>query len=69
MIYGTNVINGVNLKEISFSNKSAVLIGNEGKGVKMALQDKCDRLIYIPISSACESLNAGVAASIIFYEF
>lgn len=67
MIYGTNVTDGVNLKEISFSDKSAVLIGNEGKGVKKTLQDKCDSLIYIPISDACESLNAGVAASIIFY--
>ena len=69
MIYGTNVENGVNLKEIRLSNKSAVLIGNEGKGIKKSLQDRCDSLIYIPISNACESLNAGVAASIIFYEF
>ena len=49
-------------------NLEDVIIGNEGNGVKKALQDKCDSLIYIPISSTCESLNAGVAASIIFYE-
>lgn len=67
-IYGTNVENGVSLNKISFGEKSAIIIGNEGKGVKKALQDKCDSLIYIPISSKCESLNAGVAASIIFYE-
>lgn len=67
-IYGTNVENGTDIKEISFEEKSAIIIGNEGKGVKKALQDECDSLIYIPISSTCESLNAGVAASIIFYE-
>lgn len=67
-IYGTNVENGVSLNKISFGEKSAIIIGNEGKGVKKALQDKCDSLIYIPISNKCESLNAGVAASIIFYE-
>lgn len=67
-IYGTNVEDGVELKTIKFSEKSAIIIGNEGNGVKKALQDKCDSLIYIPISSACESLNAGVAASIIMYE-
>lgn len=67
-IYGTNVENGTSLKEIEFNNKNAIIIGNEGNGVKKALQDKCDSLIYIPIISACESLNAGVAASIIFYE-
>lgn len=67
-IYGTNVENGTCLKEIGFNNKNAIIIGNEGNGVKKALQDKCDSLIYIPIISSCESLNAGVAASIIFYE-
>lgn len=67
-IYGTNVENGASLKEISFSDRNAIIIGNEGKGVKEDLQEKCDDLIYIPISDACESLNAGVAASIIFYE-
>lgn len=67
-IYGTNVEKGIDLKTIKFAEKKAILIGNEGKGVKKALQDKCDSLIYIPISNKCESLNAGVAASIIFYE-
>lgn len=67
-IYGTNVENGTDIKEIDFAEKNVIIIGNEGKGVKKALQDKCDGLIYIPISSTCESLNAGIAASIIFYE-
>lgn len=66
-IYGTNVEKGIDLKAIKFAEKKAILIGNEGKGVKNALQDKCDSLIYIPINNVCESLNAGVAASIIFY--
>lgn len=67
-IFGTNVENGTNIKAIDFGTKNAIIIGNEGKGVKKALQDKCDSLIYIPISGSCESLNAGIAASIIFYE-
>lgn len=67
-IYGTNVEKGTSLKDINFNSKSAIIIGNEGNGVKKALQDKCDSLIYIPISRACESLNAGVATSIIMYE-
>lgn len=67
-IYGTNIEKGTSLKDINFNSKSAIIIGNEGNGVKKALQDKCDSLIYIPISRACESLNAGVATSIIMYE-
>ncbi len=67
-IYGTNVKNGNKLKDISFKEKSAIIIGNEGKGMRKELEDKCDFLINIPISDNCESLNASVAASIIFYE-
>ena len=32
------------------------------------LEECCDCLVNIPINSNCESLNASVAASIIFYE-
>lgn len=65
-IYGTDVVNGVNLQEITFSNKTAIIIGNEGNGMNKNLEEWCDEMIHINIS--CESLNAGVAASIIFYE-
>ena len=65
-IYGTDVLNGTNLKEIKFSEKTAIIIGNEGKGMKEELKSICDKLIHIKIN--CESLNASVAASIIFYE-
>ena len=65
-IYGTDVLNGTNLKEISFAKKNAIIIGNEGKGMQEELKEYCDTLIHIDIN--CESLNAGVAASIIFYE-
>ena len=67
-IYGTNVKKGVNLKEIKFDYKSAIIIGNEGKGMREEYQKYCDSLINILISDKCESLNASVAASIIFYE-
>ena len=65
-IYGTDVMNGTNLKEIKFSDKTAIIIGNEGKGMREELKSICDELIHIQIN--CESLNASVAASIIFYE-
>jgi len=67
-IYGTNVNKGTNLKEIDFKNNTAIIIGNEGKGMNDNLIPLCDQLINIKISSKCESLNAGVAASIIFYK-
>ena len=48
--------------------KFAIIIGNEGQGVSKELQDLSDEFIYIKMNKKCESLNAGVAASIILYE-
>ena len=43
-------------------------MGNEGNGVKGEILDKCDDYIYINMSDKCESLNVGVASSIIMHE-
>lgn len=65
-ILGTNVHNGVSLSNIK-TNKYALLMGNEGNGLKEELQNMCDKNIYIPMNSNCESLNVAVATSIILY--
>ena len=66
-ILGTNVHNGVELKDIK-TNKYALLMGNEGQGLSPELQSMCDKNIYIPMNKDCESLNVAVATSIILYE-
>ena len=43
-------------------------MGNEGSGVDPKLLDLCDEYLYIPMDKKCESLNVGVATSIILYE-
>lgn len=43
-------------------------MGNEGNGVSSYINDLCDGAIYIPMNKSCESLNVGVATSIILYE-
>lgn len=67
-IYGTNVVNGTLLKNVKKVEKYAIIMGNEGNGVKKEIQDMCDENIYIEMNSNCESLNVGVATSIILYE-
>ena len=67
-VYGTKVDGGTNLKEVNKVIKTAIVMGNEGAGVKDTTLDKCDNYIYIPMNSNCESLNVGVATSIIMYE-
>ena len=68
VVYGTKVDGGTSLKQVTKSEKMAIVMGNEGAGVKMSTLDKCDKYIYIPMNSDCESLNVGVATSIILYE-
>lgn len=53
--------------EVSFSDKTAVIIGNEGNGVSQGVIKAAENKLYIPIKGA-ESLNAAVAASIICWE-
>lgn len=68
-IYGTKVTGGANLKTIEKNDKFAIIMGNEGNGVSDELLKLCDEYIYIPMNKKCESLNVGVATSIILYEF
>ena len=67
-IYGTKVDNGYDVKEINNINKSALIIGNEGTGISDNILKQCDKYLYIKMNNNCESLNAGVAASILMYE-
>lgn len=69
-VYGTKVNGGKNLKIINKEKeKFAIILGNEGLGVKEDLLDNCDELIYIEMNEKVESLNVGVASGIILYEF
>ena len=67
-IMGTNVINGTPLNKVVFNDKFAIVIGSEGQGINQNIKELITDNIYIPMNKKCESLNAGVAASIIMYE-
>ena len=45
-----------------------VVVGSEGKGLSRLVRETCDQVVSIPMSSAVESLNAGVAAGVTLYE-
>lgn len=67
--YTTNVVWGTELKSVEKNNKYAIIMGNEGQGVRKDLAKLCDEAIYINMSPLCESLNVAIATSIILYEF
>ncbi len=67
-IYATKVNGGKSLKNIEDLKKFAIIMGNEGNGVRPSLFNACDEYLYIDMNKNCESLNVGVATSIILYE-
>jgi TrmH family RNA methyltransferase len=67
-IWATSSHKGESLPEINLTGPSAVVIGNEGAGVSRDLLAAVDGTFTIPHSPRVESLNAGIAASIVMYE-
>lgn len=67
-LLATSSHKGTALAQSDLSRKIAVFIGNEGSGLDKKLLAHMDELITIPHSPRVESLNAGIAASIILYE-
>ena len=53
---------------VKMADSIALLIGNEGNGISDDLASKVDASVTIPCPGPVESLNAGVAASILLYE-
>ena len=67
-IYGTKVTHGKSLKNVEKVSKFVIIMGNEGNGISELSGELCDEFIYIKMNEKCESLNVGVATSIILYE-
>ena len=63
----SDVVSGKDIKD-EICNNIALVLGNEGKGVHKNIKELCDELVNIKMDKACESLNVGVAGSILMYE-
>ena len=68
-VYGTDLKGSKYLHEFSKPSSFALIVGNEGMGMKKEILDLCDENIKIEMNNNCESLNVGVATSIILYEW
>lgn len=56
----------VSVSEETFDRPACFVVGNEGDGLRAKTRDACDTLLKIPMHPRCESLNASVAAAVIF---
>jgi 23S rRNA (guanosine2251-2'-O)-methyltransferase len=55
--------------EADLARPLAIVIGSEGKGISRLVKENCDMLLKIPMFGKTESLNASVAAAVVFYEY
>jgi len=60
-------MNGENVYTHNFENNCGIVIGNEGKGVSLEIEQVCSKTIKIPMMNNLESLNAAISGSIIMY--
>ena len=54
--------------EQDYNGPLALVVGNEGKGIRRLVKEKCDFLVKIPMHGKIESLNASVAGALIMFE-
>ncbi|MGC2170087.1 MAG: RNA methyltransferase, partial [Candidatus Sulfotelmatobacter sp.] len=67
-LIATSSHKGTQLDEAELKEAAAIFFGNEGAGLPRQLMGKMDEVVCIPHTAQVESLNAGVAASIVLYE-
>jgi 23S rRNA (guanosine2251-2'-O)-methyltransferase len=67
-IYGSESVAEVPLWEMDFNRNCAIIIGGEEKGIRPLIRKHCDVLCRIPQVGKTGSLNASVAAGVIFSE-
>jgi TrmH family RNA methyltransferase len=67
-LVATSSHKGTPLDQASLIGALAIFIGSEASGLPRGLMAKMDQIVAIPHAPQVESLNAGVAASILLYE-
>jgi 23S rRNA (guanosine2251-2'-O)-methyltransferase len=67
-VLGTSLKAAKTIYEVNFRGKFAVILGNEGEGIRKNIVKLCDEQLKIPIADKVESLNVSVSAGIILYE-
>ena len=67
-VYGMSEKAKETVAQTQFSEKSVLIVGAEGKGLRKSTLGFCDQLVALPQVEKSASLNASVAASLVIYE-
>jgi len=67
-IVGTEMTAEKEFTAVDYTMPVALVVGNEGKGMRRLVREKCDFLVKIPMKGGFDSLNASVAGALVMYE-
>ena len=67
-IVGTEMEGDIDYRDVDYTGKIGLVIGNEGTGISKSVLQACDYIAKIPMYGKINSLNASVAAGIMIYE-
>ncbi len=67
-IVGTHLKGEKNYSGLDYKMPTALIMGNEEKGIRKLVADNCDFLVKIPMKGKINSLNVSVSTGIILFE-
>ncbi|HDQ26585.1 MAG TPA: 23S rRNA (guanosine(2251)-2'-O)-methyltransferase RlmB [bacterium] len=67
-VYGLDADAEKRVGEVEFDRKTALVLGNEGRGLRPLVRKNSDFLVKIEQKGKIDSLNVSNAAAIVFYE-
>ena len=54
--------------QVDYTTPIALVVGNEGKGIRRLVREHCDFIARIPLFGKVQSLNASVAGALVMFE-
>jgi predicted rRNA methylase len=67
LVVGTDGSSEKTYNEIPLDRSLAIVLGNEGEGIRPLIKQNCDLLVKIPMYGKINSLNVSVAAALMMY--
>ncbi len=68
IVIGAEAGSDIKPTDLDMTGGVAIVMGSEGSGLRRTVKDTCDSIVSLPIRGKVNSLNASVAAGIMFYE-
>ena len=64
-IYGTAMRGDLQVSQVEWPERIAIVLGAEGSGMRRLVRERCDVLVRIPMRAGSNSLNVAVAGAIV----